>query len=71
MKKLLPLAVASLFVLSSSVFAAETATAPAAEGQQAAQHKTADKTKQHKKHAKKKAEAQKPAQQEAQQPAAK
>lgn len=76
MKKLLPLAVASLFVLSGSVFAAETAAAPAAaaETQQAAapaHHKAVDKSKQHKKHAKKKAEAQKPAQPEAQQPVAK
>ncbi|MBK5145916.1 acid-shock protein [Budviciaceae bacterium BWR-B9] len=55
MKKLLPLAVASMFVLSGSVFAADTAaTTPMNSAQTAtAHHKTADKSKQHKKHAKK------------------
>ncbi|GKX51649.1 hypothetical protein [Budvicia aquatica] len=53
MKKLLSLAVATMFVLSGSAFAAETATQPvkaATEQSSATPHKASDKTKQHKKH---------------------
>ncbi|AWH87845.1 hypothetical protein [Limnobaculum parvum] len=68
MKKLLPLAVASMFVLSGSVFAADMATTTPTDSAQTAtaQHKTTDKSKQHKKHGKK-AEAK----QSTQEPAAK
>lgn len=53
MKKLLSLTVATMFVLSGSAFAAETATQPvkaATEQSSATPHKAGDKTKQHKKH---------------------
>ncbi|WP_159567109.1 acid shock protein [Budvicia diplopodorum] len=64
MKKLLSLAVASMFVLSGTAFAAETVTQPAqaaTEQSSAAPHKAGDKTKQHKKHNKAKKEAATPA----------
>lgn len=62
MKKLLSLAVATLFVLSGTAFAAETATQPAqsaTDKSSASPHKAGDKTKQHKKHSKAKKEAKK------------
>ncbi len=59
MKRLLSLAVATIFVLSGSVFAAETATQPAkaaTEQSSATPHKAGEQTKQHKKHSKAKKE---------------
>lgn len=64
MKKLLSLAVATMFVLSGTAFAAETATQPAQAGTEqsaTAPHKAGDKTKQHKKHSKAKKETKKEA----------
>lgn len=60
MKKLLPLAIASMFVLSGSVFAADTASVPdntKAPQASSVAHKAGEKTKHHKKHAKVKSEA--------------
>ncbi|SFC33456.1 hypothetical protein [Pragia fontium] len=64
MKKLLPLAIASMFVLSGSVFAAETTAAPVkteAQPVSATQHKAGEKAKQHKKHVTAKSETKQPA----------
>ncbi|WP_159567110.1 acid-shock protein [Budvicia diplopodorum] len=60
MKKLLSLAVASMFVLSGTAFAAETVTQPAqaaTEQSSAAPHKASEKTKHHKAHSMAKKEA--------------
>ncbi|AKJ41686.1 acid shock protein [Pragia fontium] len=63
MKKLLPLAVAAMFVLSGSAFAASTATQPVKDVQHASvtKHKSAHKAKQHKKQLKAKTASQQPA----------